>query len=154
MPQAYIIARRAIWYRRYITRSDRNGYHWKKSPLSVDKSDFFLGAAGGIRTHVDCSKLISRNIWLQPKTDKAILTHLKWARIALSLIFWRNVPVYSCEIHPRRVPFWHHKLNSSTVYLVSNYFYLVYSNHSDFFSIFLRPLNLDFLFFKSVTARI
>ena len=31
----------AISYRRYITRSTRNGYRWKKSPLSVDKSDFF-----------------------------------------------------------------------------------------------------------------
>ena len=29
-PQAYIIARSAISYRRYITRSDRNGYHCKK----------------------------------------------------------------------------------------------------------------------------
>ena len=43
MPQAYIIYRRWISYRRYITRSERNGYHWKKSPLSVDKSDFFRG---------------------------------------------------------------------------------------------------------------
>ena len=51
MPKAYIIARRAISYRRYITRSERNGYHWKKSPLSVDKSDFFRGDPYGNRTH-------------------------------------------------------------------------------------------------------
>ena len=56
MPKAYIIARRAISYRRYITRSARNGYHWKKSPLSVDKSDFFLGGGDGIRTLATLSR--------------------------------------------------------------------------------------------------
>ena len=50
MPKAYIIARRAISYRRHIARSARNGYHWKKSPLSVDKSDFFHGRGDRIRT--------------------------------------------------------------------------------------------------------
>ena len=37
-------------YRRYITRSVRNGYHWKKSLLSVDKKDFFRGGVRGIWT--------------------------------------------------------------------------------------------------------
>ena len=41
MPSAYIIARRAISYRRYITRSDRNGYHCKKPLLSGRQKRFF-----------------------------------------------------------------------------------------------------------------
>ena len=41
MPKAYIIARRAILYRRYITRSDRNGYHCKKPLLSGRQKRFF-----------------------------------------------------------------------------------------------------------------
>ena len=52
MPKAYIIHRRWISYWRYITRSKRNGYHWKKSPLSADKSDFFRGAGYGSRTRL------------------------------------------------------------------------------------------------------
>ena len=36
MPQTYIIAQSAISYRRYITRSDRNGYHCK-NPLLSDR---------------------------------------------------------------------------------------------------------------------
>ena len=38
----------AISYRRYITRPARNGYHWKKPPLSVDKSGFFLVPVAGL----------------------------------------------------------------------------------------------------------
>ena len=41
MPKAYIIARRAISYRRYITRSARNGYHCKKPLLSGRQKRFF-----------------------------------------------------------------------------------------------------------------
>ena len=41
MPKAYIIARRAISYRRYITRSKRNGYHCKKPLLSGRQKRFF-----------------------------------------------------------------------------------------------------------------
>ena len=41
MPKAYIIARRAISYRRYITRSARNGYHCKKPLLSTRQKRFF-----------------------------------------------------------------------------------------------------------------
>ena len=33
MPKAYIISRRAISYRRYIIRSDRNGYHYKNQSV-------------------------------------------------------------------------------------------------------------------------
>ena len=44
MPQAYIIARQCdIISKIYHPFVPRNGYHWKKSPLSVDKSDFFRG---------------------------------------------------------------------------------------------------------------
>ena len=39
--EAYIIARRAISYRRYITRSERNGYHCKKPLLSGRQKRFF-----------------------------------------------------------------------------------------------------------------
>ena len=41
MPKAYIIARSAISYRRYITRSVRNGYHCKKPLLSGRQKRFF-----------------------------------------------------------------------------------------------------------------
>ena len=41
MPKAYITHRRWISYRRYITRSDRNGYHRKKSLLSTRQKRFF-----------------------------------------------------------------------------------------------------------------
>ena len=50
MPKAYIIARRAISYRRYITRSAMNGYHYKKPLLPVDKSGFLYGADDEART--------------------------------------------------------------------------------------------------------
>ena len=40
MSKAYIIARRAISYRRYITRSARNGYHCKKPLLSGRQKRF------------------------------------------------------------------------------------------------------------------
>ena len=42
MPKAYIIARRAISYRRYITRSARNGYHCKKPKAAALLDDCFL----------------------------------------------------------------------------------------------------------------
>ena len=41
MPQAYIIAQRAISYRRTITRSVRNGYHCKKPELSTGQFRLF-----------------------------------------------------------------------------------------------------------------
>ena len=41
MPKAYIIARSAISYRRYITRSGRNGYNCKKPLLSGRQKRFF-----------------------------------------------------------------------------------------------------------------
>ena len=42
MPKAYIIARRATSYRRYITRSERNGYHSKRPHLSATNVVFLL----------------------------------------------------------------------------------------------------------------
>ena len=74
MPKAYIIARSAISYRRYITRSARNGYHWKKSPLSVDKSDFFLGTPSRNRT-CNCPLGGGRYIHL---TMRAYRVHFAW----------------------------------------------------------------------------
>ena len=41
MPKAYIIARSAISYRRYITRDRRNGYHCKKPLLPGRQKRFF-----------------------------------------------------------------------------------------------------------------
>ena len=46
MPKAYIIARSAISYRRYITRSARNGYHCKKPLLSGRQKRFFTWSRG------------------------------------------------------------------------------------------------------------
>ena len=48
----------AISYRRYITRSTRNGYHWKSEPLPVDKSSLFHGASDGNRT-----RMVSLGSW-------------------------------------------------------------------------------------------
>ena len=48
----------AILYRRYITRSTRNGYHWKSEPLPVDKSSLFHGASDGNRT-----RMVSLGSW-------------------------------------------------------------------------------------------
>ena len=41
MPKAYIIHRRWVSYRRYITRSAGNGYHCKKPLLSGRQKRFF-----------------------------------------------------------------------------------------------------------------
>ena len=54
MPKAYIIARRAISYRRYITRPGRNGYHCKKPLLSGRQKRFLHGTPD----------------WISPKGDK------------------------------------------------------------------------------------
>ena len=46
MPKAYIIHRRWISYRRYITRSARNGYHWKTTSFDRNLSFFMVGDGG------------------------------------------------------------------------------------------------------------
>ena len=68
MPQAYIIAGRAISYRRYITCSSRNGYHCKNLFCPADKRGFCMVGVTGFEP---AGKAALRAIFLVARFKKS-----------------------------------------------------------------------------------
>ena len=73
LPKAYIIARRAVSYRRYIIRDHRERISSKKSLLSIGKRDFFLAPPVGLepttlRLTAACSTDWAKEEYLRPSS--------------------------------------------------------------------------------------
>ena len=76
MPQAYIIFEAYIIPEGYITRSERNGNNYKKSTfVLVDKSAFFVGGGGWIRT----TEVERQQIYSLPPLATRELLHISWS---------------------------------------------------------------------------
>ena len=102
MPKAYIIAHRAISYRRYITRSGRNGYHWKKHFFR----QYYITSACNkqhlVKFGLRPSEAAAKPLWsIVLRVERIIRTRFKRRIFAhptlkYSLIHWGLTPFLPC----------------------------------------------------------
>ena len=107
--EAYIIARSAISYRRYITRSDRNGYNCKKHCVSsafcmVDVKEL---ESLTTRTSSECSTSWAKHPYstghIITRPVKFVNTDFSKKSFLLSIAVWSLIAVIEFESVERRI---------------------------------------------------